>query len=232
MKYKNLFFDLDDTLWAFSVNAQETFEEIYDNLDLKRFFDSFKQFYSIYQKRNMELWKSYEVGGITKDELNHQRFRYPLDSVGVDDSVLAGKIRDEFFSIIATKKRLMPYAREILETLAPRFHLYILSNGFRELQCKKMCSAGIDGYFEKTILSDDIGMNKPKPEIFYFALSATQSELRDSLLIGDSWKADMVGAKEVGMDQTFYNVADLKDFPFRPTFVIDDLRELVEILEK
>ena len=29
MKYKNLFFDLDDTIWAFSQNARNTFEEVY-----------------------------------------------------------------------------------------------------------------------------------------------------------------------------------------------------------
>lgn len=82
MKYKNLFFDLDDTLWAFSANARDTFEEMYDKYGLGAFFDSFEHFYSLYQQRNTELWIEYGNGRITKEELNRQRFLYPLEAVG------------------------------------------------------------------------------------------------------------------------------------------------------
>ena len=54
-----------------------------------------------------------------------------------------------------TKSVLMPHAKEVLEYLAPKYNLYILSNGFRELQSRKMRSAGVDGYFRKVILSED-----------------------------------------------------------------------------
>ena len=57
------------------------------------------------------------------------------------------------------------------------------------------------GIFKKIILSEDLGVLKPWPEIFNFALSATQSELRESLMIGDSWEADITGAHGVGMHQ-------------------------------
>lgn len=82
----------------------------------------------------------------------------------------------------------MPHAREVLEYLSAKYNLYILSNGFKELQFHKMRSSDIDKYFRKVVLSDDIGILKPWPEIFHFALSATQSELNDSLMIGDSWE--------------------------------------------
>ncbi len=74
MKYKNLFFDLDDTLWAFSQNAYDTFEEVYDKYRLGQYFDSFSHFYSLYQRRNTELWVEYGNGQVTKEELNRQRF--------------------------------------------------------------------------------------------------------------------------------------------------------------
>ena len=93
-----------------------------------------------------------------------------------------------------------------------------------------MRSAGIDGYFKKVVLSDDIGVLKPWPEIFHFAMSATGSELRDSLMIGDSWDNDIAGAEGVGMHQVYYNVAGRTSFPFTPTFHITDLRELMQIL--
>lgn len=230
MNYKNLFFDLDDTLWAFSQNAHDTFEEVYDKYRLGRYFDSFTHFYSLYQRRNTELWIEYGNGQVTKEELNRQRFLYPLQAVGVDDEALAKCYSEDFFSIIPTKSCLMPYAEEVLSYLAPKYNLYILSNGFRELQFSKMRSAGIDTYFDQILLSEDFGVMKPRPEIFNFALSVTQSELSESLMIGDSWEADITGAHGVGMHQVYYNVSGRTDFPFRPTYLIADLKELMELL--
>lgn len=230
MQYKNLFFDLDDTLWAFSYNARDTFEEMYRKYEYDRYFRSFQHFYELYERRNVELWAEYADGKVTKDELNRQRFLYPLEAVGEGDAALAKAFSEDFFAVIPTKSRLMPHAREVLEYLAPKYNLYILSNGFQELQCHKMRSAGINRYFKKVVLSDDIGVLKPWPEIFHFAMSATQSELRESLMIGDSWDNDITGARGVGMHQVYYNVTGRTEFPFKPTYQITDLKELLQLL--
>lgn len=228
--YKNLFFDLDDTLWAFSENARDTFEEMYQKYDYSRFFQSFDHYYELYQRRNLELWAEYGKGQITKDELNRQRFSYPLEAMGAGDAELAKAFSDDFFSVIPTKSKLMPHVKEVLEYLSANYNLYILSNGFQELQCRKMRSSGIDHFFNKVVLSDDIGILKPWPEIFHFALSATQSELRDSVMIGDSWDNDITGARGVGMHQIYYNVSGRTEFPFQPTYRITNLKELMQIL--
>ena len=93
MKYKNLFFDLDDTIWAFSRNARDTFEEVYQKYAFDRYFDSFDHYYMLYQKRNTELWIEYGEGKVTKDELNRQRFFYPLQAVinGLLDATAGGE---------------------------------------------------------------------------------------------------------------------------------------------
>lgn len=230
MKYKNLFFDLDDTIWAFSANARDTFEEVYDKYAFFRYFESFDHYYALYQEKNTQLWVEYGDGKISKEELNRLRFAYPLRSVGVHDDDLAVRYADDFFRIIPTKQQLMPHAKEVLEYLVPKYNLYILSNGFRELQSLKMCSSGVDSFFRKVILSEDIGVMKPWPQIFHFALSATQSELKDSLMIGDSWEADITGARGVGMHQVFYNVNNRTELPFTPTYSINDLQQLISIL--
>lgn len=230
MPYKNLFFDLDDTLWAFSLNARDAYEEMYRKYGYDRFFDSFEHYYSLYQRRNLELWAEYADGKVTKEELNRQRYLYPLEVVGVRDSVLAEAYEKDALAAIPTKSKLMPHALEVLEYLSSKYNLYILSNGFKELQSHKMRSAGIDRYFKKIVLSDDIGILKPWPEIFHFALSATQSELNESLMIGDSWENDITGAAGVGMHQVFYNISGRVDLPFTPTYQITDLKELLELL--
>ena len=230
MPYKNLFFDLDDTLWAFSANARDTYEEMYRKYDYDRFFDSFEHYYSLYQRRNLELWAEYADGKVTKEELNRQRYLYPLEAVGAGDSALSEAYEKDALATIPTKSKLMPHAREVLEYLSAKYNLYILSNGFKELQFHKMRSSDIDKYFRKVVLSDDIGILKPWPEIFHFALSTTQSELNDSLMIGDSWENDIAGAAGVGMHQVFYNLSGRTDLPFTPTYQITDLKELLDLL--
>ena len=230
--YRNLFFDLDDTLWAFSANARATFMQMYEKYDYGRFFSSFDHFYTLYQKRNLELWRMYERDEVTKEELNRQRFLYPLEVVGAEGAaLLSQRFSRDFFSVIPNCSRVMPYAHEVLTELKARgYRLYILSNGFEELQCHKMRSAGLDKYFECVILSDDIGVLKPRPEIFLHALAVTSSETSESLMIGDSWENDVRGARNVGMAQAYYNENDTAQHDFTPTFRLTDLRDLLQIL--
>lgn len=228
--YKSLFIDLDDTLWAFSENARDSFREVYVQCRLDRYFDAFDQFYALYEERNQTLWSIYAAGKIDKEELNRQRFLYPLLQVGVNDPALAKTYSEAFFEIIPTKSKLMPFAKEALEYLSGRYRLYILSNGFREMQIRKMQSAAITPYFRKVVLSEDIGVHKPFPQIFHFALSATQTQLKDSLMIGDSWENDMMGAKGVGMSQLFYNPLHQEKLSFQPTYQINSWEEITRIL--
>ena len=193
---------------------------------------------SIYTPKNLELWDLYGRHEISKDELNARRFSYPLLQVGVDDPALVKAYSDGFFAAIPYKRKLMPHAMEALEYLSGKYRLYILSNGFRELQEQKMRSAGILHYFRKIVLSEDIGAHKPFPAIFNFAMSATQSEFRTSLMIGDNWKNDVagwkndiVGAREVGMGQGYYCPdAEPSVLEFQPTFLLRDWEEIEKVL--
>lgn len=230
--YKNIFFDLDDTLWFTLHNSREAFHEIYDNFKLSRFFDSFDHFYTIYLKRNNQLWAEYAKGTVTIEKINHDRFIYPLQTVGINDESLAKDYSDSFFKTLPSKKTLIPHAMELLEYLNGKgcYNLYILSNGFKSIQYQKLRSSGIDHYFDKVILSEDIGIPKPNIGIFNFAMSATNSEYTDSLMIGDSWVNDIYGARNAGMDQIYFNrLHDVND-AFKPTYEVDNLQEIMNIL--
>lgn len=231
MEYRSIFIDLDDTLWAFTENARDTFEEMYHQYRFERYFQSFDHFMELYVPKNLELWELYGRHEISKDELNARRFSYPLLQVGVDDPALVKAYSDGFFAAIPYKRKLMPHAMEALEYLSGKYRLYILSNGFRELQEQKMRSAGILHYFRKIVLSEDIGAHKPFPAIFNFAMSATQSEFRTSLMIGDNWKNDVAGARDVGMGQGYYCPdAEPSVLDFQPTFLLRDWKEIGEVL--
>lgn len=231
MKYKSIFIDLDDTLWAFTENARDTFEDMYHQYRFERYFQSFDHFMELYVPKNLELWDLYGRHEISKDELNARRFSYPLLQVGVDDPALVKAYSDGFFAAIPYKRKLMPHAMEALEYLSGKYRLYILSNGFRELQEQKMRSAGILHYFRKIVLSEDIGAHKPFPAIFNFAMSTTQSKFRTSLMIGDNWKNDVAGARDVGMGQGYYCPdAEPSVLDFQPTFLLRDWKEIKKVL--
>ena len=231
MEYRSIFIDLDDTLWAFTENARDTFEEMYHQYRFERYFQSFDHFMELYVPKNLELWDLYGRHEISKDELNARRFSYPLLQVGVDNPALVKAYSDGFFAAIPYKRKLMPHAMEALEYLSGKYRLYILSNGFRELQEQKMRSAGILRYFRKIVLSEDIGAHKPFPAIFNFAMSATQSEFRTSLMIGDNWKNDVAGARDVGMGQGYYCPdAEPSVLDFQPTFLLRDWEEIEKVL--
>lgn len=231
MEYRSIFIDLDDTLWAFTENARDTFEEMYHQYRFERYFQSFDHFMELYVPKNLELWDLYGRHEISKDELNARRFSYPLLQVGVDDPALVKAYSDGFFAAIPYKRKLMPHAMEALEYLSGKYRLYILSNGFRELQEQKMRSAGILHYFRKIVLSEDIGAHKPFPAIFNFAMSATQSEFRTSLMIGDNWKNDVAGARDVGMGQGYYCPdAEPSVLDFQPTLLLRDWKEIKKVL--
>lgn len=228
--YRNLFIDLDDTIWDFTGNSRIVYRTLYDKFNYNRFFDSFDTYISIFEKKNEELWAEYGKGNITKDELNERRFAYPLQTAGIEDKAMTDEFMRESLAMMPTMSGVVEGAIDALEYLKPKYNLYILSNGFRELQFNKMKSAGVYDYFSKVILSEDIKVHKPNVEIFHFALSATQSEFGNSIMIGDNIETDIRGAKDAGIDQIYFNRWNNTSLPFQPTYTISRLEELKNVL--
>lgn len=232
-QYDVLFIDLDDTLYDFSANSLSAYREVYALMDYDRWFDGFDHYYKLYWERNRELWVLYGDNKITKDQLNAERYTYPLRVVGVPDAEVVGaRFWEESMKRLPLGKQLMPHAREVLEYLRPRYKMYILSNGFAELQARKMQSAGIGHYFDGVVLSDDIGVNKPHRAIFEHALRVAGTTPDRVLMIGDNYEVDAKGAYGAGIDQVLYNAAGIELTPdqWRPTYLIRSLLELKDII--
>lgn len=229
--YRNIFFDLDDTLWDFTANSRSVYHKLYDELGYDRYFASFDRYIAIHEERNTQLWDEYGKGTISKDELNVRRFTYPFEHEGIDGCRdLALRFMRSSLAMMPTMGGTVPGAHEVLGNLAGRYHLYILSNGFRELQSAKMRSARLDGYFDKVILSEDIMVHKPATALFHFALSATQSSAADSLMVGDNIDTDIRGAMDAGIDQVWFNRTGRDPGHLRPTHTITKLEDLLSIL--
>lgn len=227
---RHVFFDLDRTLWDFEKSANQTFEEIYHFYELQnKGITSADEFHDAYTIHNNRLWDQYRKGEIQKDILRGLRFNLTLQDFGITDNVLAEKIGDDYVRISPLKVNLFPYSIEILEYLFLKYNLHIITNGFSEVQTTKLETSGMDKYFINVITSEEAGVKKPHPDIFKLAFTKAGALPEESIMIGDDYEVDIIGAKEVSMAQIFVD-HEKKYSKNQSTYYITNLREIEKIL--
>jgi len=232
-EYKQIFFDLDGTLWDIHTNTHialnEIFFEIFPGCEEK----IFKKFYIHYRKWNDRLWAAYRKNKISKENLRTERFSKSLAKAQLPNDInTVEHIASSFLNKCPSLPNLMPGAKELLNHCSGKYRLHIITNGFKEVQEIKMRSSGIFEYFEQFFYSEDLGVKKPHPLIFNHALDKCQCNKDEGIMIGDDWSADILGARNIEMDQVFYNPSKRRDrrHNYKPTYVISNLLELKEIL--
>jgi putative hydrolase of the HAD superfamily len=230
LKYKHIFFDLDRTLWDFDAAAEVAFERIYDKYDLKSLgIPSAHDFHEVYHPLNERLWELYREDKITKADLNRTRFLKPLEHYGIHDIELADHLSEDYVYWSPRIVRLVPGTMELLDYLKPKYHLHLITNGFQEVQHTKLSGSGLEPYFETLTVSEEVGVKKPNPEIFFYALRKAQATAEESLVIGDEMAVDIDGARAAGIDQAFFNPNGIEVEGER-TFEVKKLVELIGIL--
>jgi putative hydrolase of the HAD superfamily len=229
-EYKHLFFDLDHTLWDFEKNAAETIYSLYDTFGLHQFgkFTS-TDFYKKYSSINQRMWRQYHEGKITQQELRVGRFTITLTKLGLKPEQVPTGLHEAFTSLCATKSGVFPFTHEVLNYLKSKYKLHIITNGFKDVQAIKMKSSNLNQYFSEIITSECANCIKPDRKIFDFALEKAGVKPADCLMIGDSLEADILGAKNAGIDQVFFN-PNKKRHVHRVTYEISCLSQLMQIL--
>lgn len=228
-KYEHIFFDLDRTLWDFDKNSQKVLNDIYRYFKLNELIDSNNVFIDKYKEVNELLWKEYAKNKVSKDELRWRRFEDTLAYFKINDKQLAVSIGDYYVEESPRQKLLFPNAIEVLDYLAGKYQLHIITNGFEEVQFIKLTESGIINFFKEIILSEQVGVKKPHPYIFKKAFSLTDATHKNSIMIGDDLYADIYGAQRVKMDHVFFNPNQLKHDKI-VQHEINELKELFNIL--
>jgi putative hydrolase of the HAD superfamily len=235
MKYKDLFIDFDDTLYDTHGNAVIALSETFEAFHLERYFSDPQTFYDAYWWANIDLWGRYSKGEITRDYLIVERFRRPLsEGQGLEvTEALCLEMSDRFLDFCATKSGVVDGAHELMDYLRQQgYRMHMTSNGFHEVQYKKLASCGLRDYFDTIILSEDAGANKPSPAFFDYALRYSGASRETTLMIGDNLQTDILGALNAGIDALLFNRwnVELHDIPQTPTFVVSSLREIINSL--
>ena len=231
MAYKDLFFDLDHTLWDFETNSKETIQELYTTHRLADLgIVDFDGFYSTYSAHNHRLWDRYTKGFIKQEELRWKRVYLSLLDFKVANEPLAKEMSQAYLEILPNKKHLFPYTIEILEYLKQKdYKMHLITNGFESVQFKKIKNSGLQDYFIEVITSEASNSLKPQKEIFEYALKNANASIEESIMIGDNESADIQGGINIGMDTIFVN--HIQVVPTVPaTYTITHLKELENIL--
>ncbi|WP_292010169.1 YjjG family noncanonical pyrimidine nucleotidase [Chryseobacterium sp.] len=208
MKIQHIFFDLDNTLWDHRKNAYLTIKELFGKQEIAlKYAIDFEEFHTVYHDINEELWEKIRDGLIDKEYLRKHRFYDTFKHFGIDDEDLAMFFEEHFLDKILNHNELVEGAEYILEYLkSKKYTMHIISNGFQEVTERKCILSGIDKYFYSITSADSVGVRKPNARIFEYSLDIAKAEKEESILIGDDWIADVVGAQNFGLDVIFFDV--------------------------
>jgi putative hydrolase of the HAD superfamily len=229
--YEHLFFDLDHTLWDFDANSKATLQYLYQRFGLEQLqVGECETFVLHYEKHNDFLWTKLRNGTISRAELRWKRMAMTLEEFGIIDQKLAKEMSVVYLEKLPQQNQLIDGTLELLEYCKEKkYHLHIITNGFKSTQLEKLNTSGIASYFENVFTSENTQTMKPHRPIFEQALRFTGATLDNSIMIGDSIDADITGAINMGIDQIFYN-PHKQEHSLNVTFEVQKLQEMMSLL--
>ncbi|TDD75873.1 YjjG family noncanonical pyrimidine nucleotidase [Flavobacterium caseinilyticum] len=218
---KDVFFDLDHTLWDFDKNSELAFETIFNRnhpaIETKEFIEK-------YVSINQSCWALYQFDKITHQELRYNRLKHSFDAINylISDEEI-DVIANDYIRFLPENNHLFEGTMELLDYLKPKYNLHIITNGFADVQFKKINNSKIGSYFQTITNSEMAGVKKPNPIIFDYALDLANAKKENSVMIGDSLEADVQGALDAGLDAIYFNESKI--------LVEDHIKQINHLLE-
>lgn len=224
MNWDWIFFDADETLFTFDSfsGLQRMFLDYSVTFTAEDFQD--------YQAINKPLWVDYQNGAITSLQLQHQRFQSWADRL----SVQPGDLNSAFVNAMAEICAPLPGAVSLLNALQGKCKMGIITNGFTALQQIRLDRTGLRDHFDLIVISEQVGVAKPHPHIFDYALEQAGNPARSRvLMVGDTAESDILGGMNAGLATCWLN-AHNRTLPegINPTWTVTSLSELEQRLCK
>lgn len=205
-KMKNItdiFFDLDHTLWDFEKNSALAFEKVLKKNDVEI---NLQEFLKQYVPLNFKYWELYRKDLVTQQQLRYGRLKDTFDILNyqISDEKI-NVLSDEYIHFLPEFNHLFEGTIEVLEYLKPKYNLHIITNGFDKVQAGKIKNSNLEPYFKTITNSEMAGVKKPNPKIFEYALSLSNLNKNQTIMIGDCIEVDVQGAISFGMDAIHFN---------------------------
>jgi len=224
---RTIFFDLDDTLLDFRRAEAESLRRTLPAFGV----DPAPAILERYHEINAAQWRLLEEGALTREQVLLRRYELLFAELEMDCDPAA--VCGLYERNLAFGHWFIPGAEELLETLAPRYDLYLATNGTAAVQHARLDSAGIRRYFKGVFISEEVGADKPSPEYFCRCMDAIPGfDPAAAIVVGDSLTSDIRGGQNAGIRTCWFNPKGKSVRPdIRPDCTIRALSELPALLE-
>ena len=229
MKYSFLIFDADGTLFDFDRAEAYALKETLVHFRMPSYDE--EHHLSLYKEINHEVWSEFERGEIAAEKLKADRFRRMFARLGTD-TIDPDACSRFYLQVLSTCTFLIDGAVELIDSLDGSMTLCLLTNGLSSVQHPRFKASPVGSRFPHIVVSEDVGVAKPNPEIFQIAFDkAGWKDKKSALMIGDSLQSDIKGGINFSIDTCWLNPKKLKNSTdIAPTFEIHALGELLETI--
>jgi len=200
-----IYFDLDDTILdhrrAEKLALKDVYEEYADSIGT----GDFHVMHDAYREINGAVWRAYSDGDLDKEGAKYTRFKRLLDRFNSDSTVDPDTLSDCYLRHYSKYWTSISGAEEAIQELHRNFQLGILTNGFSEIQHRKLDQfPTVKNACSTVVVSDEIGSMKPNPEIFTHATALANCERSQILYVGDSLRSDVHGGLAAGWQVAWF----------------------------
>lgn len=221
MKY--LLFDADETIWHFKATEKIGLSAVYKKYGLPDTEETTAE----YMVGNLSCWSDYEKGLINLNELEVLRWKLFFSRIGKNYS--AEEAASFFGDVLSHNGILLYGAKEFLESISS-YDKALVTNGISRIQRARIKDTGLDKYFNKIFISDEIGYRKPQKELFDYVLKDINKNKEDCIMIGDSEKSDIKGAINAGLESIYISFKGEKSS--LATYSVSSYEELRALIER
>lgn len=224
--YRYVFLDIDDTILDFLKTERVAIGKTFATLGL----DPTDALIARYSAINQSCWERFERGELTRAQVLLTRFDELFAELGVD--VQPALCEKTYRRLLGIGHYFVEGAEDLLAYLAPKYHLYIASNGVAETQDSRLVSAGIVPYFDEIFISERVGHHKPEKAYFDYCFARIPGFRADeAIIIGDSLSSDIQGGINAGIATCWFNHRRRPARPdIHPDYTVYALPELKKIL--
>jgi HAD superfamily hydrolase (TIGR01549 family) len=172
------------------------------------------------------------AGRLTVDEARLQRFRRLFEQAGHPASdALARDTAAEYRQVYVANWRPVAGALALLRALRGRVTTGIVTNNVAAEQHQKIEACGFGPYVDAVVISEEAGVAKPDPRIFELALTRLGHAREASVMVGDAWQTDIVGALAAGICPIWFNRFGAAS-PDQSVAEITDLEPIMDVVQR
>lgn len=226
MKYTTVLLDADMTLWDFNASERCALRDVTGSLGLELTPDM----EAYYHQVNAGYWRRFDLKEVTREELTMGRFADYIAYLGVNADPAA--VNHRYEQALGNYSIMLPGTLELVQALAARYPLYIVTNGLHTAQTGRFEKSPIKPYISGLFISQDMDCQKPEREFFEKVFAAIGlSDRREAVMVGDSLTSDIRGGINAGIDTVWYNPGHLpRDPDCLPTVEAHTMEEIEEYL--